>query len=78
MVKNDYIHEAKLFKSVISEVQMVEIINTIGKFSENHEKKIKEIFELQNLNNTRTLEINKKYHKNQCFQYIYNTPKMSI
>lgn len=37
MVKNDYIHEAKLFKSVISEVQMVEIINTIGKFSENHE-----------------------------------------
>lgn len=36
---NDYIQEAKLFELVVSDVQMVEIINTISKFSENHEKK---------------------------------------
>lgn len=42
MVKNDYIHNIKLFKSPVSGVQMLEIINTSSKFSENHEKKNKE------------------------------------
>lgn len=58
MVKNYYIHHVTLFKSVISDVQMLEIINTSSKFSENHKKRIKtEIFKLENL--MTTLEINK-------------------
>lgn len=43
MIRNNYIHKAKLFKPVVSEGQMVEIIfNAISKFSDNQEKKNKD------------------------------------